>query len=221
MMQKRAETRSPRSVAIVHCRVGLVERRGRHAGRELDVAAQVEAVGDVVDVAQDLGLRGVALGPLPLLLQLVGERVGVVHALDVAARARIAVPVPGAADAVARLEDARRQPEPAQAVEHVEPGEPRADDDRVDVRHAQTVAGWNSSVLPSGSLHSICMRPPGWVFSTVLDAFALQRGLHRVVVGHLEAGVTAAGADRGVRPRRHLVRLDDVDLREDAGVPSQ
>jgi len=30
---------------------------------------------------------------------------------------------------------------------------------------AQTVAGWNSSVLPSGSLHSICVRPPGWTFS--------------------------------------------------------
>jgi hypothetical protein len=32
----------------------------------------------------------------------------------------------------------------------------------------QTVAGWNSSVLPSGSLHSIWMRPPGCVFSTYL-----------------------------------------------------
>src|SRR5215470_2112745 len=29
----------------------------------------------------------------------------------------------------------------------------------------QTVAGWNSSVLPSGSLQSIWMRPPGCVFS--------------------------------------------------------
>ncbi len=80
----------------------------------------------------------------------------------------IAVPVPGAADAVARLEDARREPELAQAVEHVEPGEPGPDDDRVDVGHAQTVAGWNSSVLPSGSLHSICVRPPGWTFSWYL-----------------------------------------------------
>jgi hypothetical protein len=31
-----------------------------------------------------------------------------------------------------------------------------------------TVAGWNSRVLPSGSLHSICTRPPGCVFSTYL-----------------------------------------------------
>ena len=35
--------------------------RGGHAGLELDVAAQVEAVGDVVEVAQDLRLGGVAL----------------------------------------------------------------------------------------------------------------------------------------------------------------
>jgi len=32
----------------------------------------------------------------------------------------------------------------------------------------QTVAGWNSRVLPSGSLHSICTRPPDCVFSTYL-----------------------------------------------------
>ena len=41
--------------------------------------------------------------------ELVGERVGVVEALDVAARARVAVPVPGAADAVARLEARARE----------------------------------------------------------------------------------------------------------------
>ena len=108
MMQKRADTRSPRSVVIGPPPGGLVEGRRRHARRELDVAPQVEAVGDVVDVGEDLRLGGVPLAPLPLLLQLVRERVRVVHALDVAARARVAVPVPGAADAVARLEDARR-----------------------------------------------------------------------------------------------------------------
>ena len=57
------------------------------AGGELDVPAQVETVGDVVKVAQDLWLGRVALGPRPLLLQLLGELVGVLHALDVAARA--------------------------------------------------------------------------------------------------------------------------------------
>ena len=83
---------------------GLVEGGGRHLRLELDVLAEVEAVGDVVGVGEDLGLRGVALGPLPLLLEVLVEAVGVLHALDVAARAGVAVPVPGAADAVAGLE---------------------------------------------------------------------------------------------------------------------
>ena len=47
----------------------LVEGGGGHARVELDVTAQVEAVGDVLDVAQDLRLGGVALGPAPVLLE--------------------------------------------------------------------------------------------------------------------------------------------------------
>ena len=89
----------------------LVEHGRGDAGVELDVGAQVEAVGDVVGVFQDLRLGGEALGPLPLLLQLVRERVRILHALDVAARAGIAVPVPGAADAGALLEHAHRKAE--------------------------------------------------------------------------------------------------------------
>src|SRR4030095_2667946 len=78
---------------------GLVEGRYRHPRSDLDVAPQVEAIGDVIDVGQDLRLRGVPLAPLPLLLQLVRERVRIVHALDVASRAWVAIPVPGAANA--------------------------------------------------------------------------------------------------------------------------
>src|SRR5438128_1727054 len=125
---------------------GLVEGRSGHPGRDLDVAPQVEAVGDVIDVGQNLRLGGVPLAPLPFLLQLVRERVRIVHALDVAARARVAIPVPGAADAVARLEDAGRQPELAQAVEHVEPGESGPDDDRVEIRHVSRLYAGNARV---------------------------------------------------------------------------
>ena len=86
----------------------------------------------MVGVAQDLGLRRVALGPVPLLLEVGVERVRVVDALDVAAGARVAVPVPRAADTVGGLVDDGREPEPAQLVQHVQPGEPGADDHRVD-----------------------------------------------------------------------------------------
>src|SRR3984893_7387135 len=44
---------------------------------EADVAVQVEAVGDVIEVAQNLPLPGAAFGPLPLSLQLFREGVGV------------------------------------------------------------------------------------------------------------------------------------------------
>src|SRR5262249_32792032 len=92
---------------------------------------QVEAVGDVVGVFQDLGLRRIALAPAPFLLQLVRERIGILHALDVAARAGIAVPVPGASDARTLLEDTGRKAKPAQPMQHVHAGKARADHDDI------------------------------------------------------------------------------------------
>ena len=71
-------------------------------------------------------------------------------ALDVAARAGIAVPVPRAADAVAGLDDAGRAPEPAQPVQLVEPGEAGADDDGVDglgIRHGPTLSSCGRQML--------------------------------------------------------------------------
>ena len=55
-------------------------------------------------------------------------------AFRIAARAGIAVPVPGAADPAARFQSLYRQAEPvAQAVELVETREPGADDQRVEL----------------------------------------------------------------------------------------
>ena len=109
----------------------FVERGAFDAGVELDVGPQVETIRDVVGVFQNLRLRRVALAPVPFLLQLFGERIGILHALDVAARAGIAVPVPRAADARALLKDARRHPLPAQPVQHVHAGKARTDHDDV------------------------------------------------------------------------------------------
>ena len=83
----------------------LPEGGGRDAGVELDVATQVEAVGDVVEVGEDLRLLGVFAAPAPVLEQLLREREAVDVALGVAAGAGIAVPVPGAADAAAGFVD--------------------------------------------------------------------------------------------------------------------
>ena len=105
----------------------VVPGRCRDRGPEADVAAQVEAVRDGLQVAQDLRLAREALAPRPLLEEVLGEPVGeaVEVALRVAPRARVAVPVPGAPDVVGRLEHQRRHPEGVpQAVEHVQTGEP-------------------------------------------------------------------------------------------------
>ena len=94
-----ARAKHPASGALVEC-------RGEHPDTEPDVAPQIEPIRDVVRIAQDLRLRGVALRPFPLLLQRVVELKGVLHALDVAACAGIAVPVPGAPDPVRLLQHA-------------------------------------------------------------------------------------------------------------------
>src|SRR4051794_5469448 len=85
----------------------------------------------MVQIALGLGLAGKAFLPVPLFEQLRRERVGVGIAFRVETGTGIAVPVPGAADAAAGLEYKRIQPELAQLVELVQPGNAGANDDRV------------------------------------------------------------------------------------------
>jgi len=54
----------------VPCPGCLIEISPLDTGVERDVAAQVETIGDMVGVFQDLRLRRVTLAPVPLLLQL-------------------------------------------------------------------------------------------------------------------------------------------------------
>ena len=83
---------------------------------EDDVATQIEAVRHVLGIGQDFRLRRVALGPLPFLLKLVRELIGILQALDIAAGAGIAVPIPCAADTIRGFEGARRYPHLAQPI---------------------------------------------------------------------------------------------------------
>ena len=105
-----------------------VEMRRADARVQLDVAAQVEPVRHMVHIGEDRGLGAVTLGPAPVLLQIFREGIGVFHALDVAAATRIAVPVPGAADAVAGLEGAYPEPGFPQPVDGVKAADACADD---------------------------------------------------------------------------------------------
>jgi hypothetical protein len=117
----------------------LVEAHDRDARVERDVPAQVEAVGHVVEVAQDLRLGGVALGPGPLLHELVGEGVAVVDALDVAAGAGVAVPVPHPTDIRGGLDPVHPAAELTQPVDGVESGEAGTDDEHVQLARRSLV----------------------------------------------------------------------------------
>jgi hypothetical protein len=131
--------------------VRLVEDRLGHPRLEPDVGAETETLGDVPRIAENLRLAGVALRPGPLLLELVRESVRVLHALDVAAGTRVAVPVPRPADVVARLEDHGAQPGPPQAMEHVHAPESGAHDDGIErspLRRSPIVSHVPPSVLP-------------------------------------------------------------------------
>ncbi len=112
----------------------LVVDRRRDPGIELDVPAKIELLGDILEILQDLRLAGESLAPGPLFEELLGEpiREHIEDALAVAPGSGIAIPVPGTTDIAARLVDPRREPEIiAQTMEHVQPREPRPDDDRV------------------------------------------------------------------------------------------
>ena len=110
----------------------VVDGRG-DPGAEAHVAAEVEPVDHVVEVALGLRLLGEVLLPLPLVEQLLREQVAVGVALGVEPGPGVAVPVPGAADAVAGLEQLHREARLARAVQLVDAGDAGADDQHVDV----------------------------------------------------------------------------------------
>ena len=75
---------SPVSVTTVHRPVASSNVGRFDRGVERDAAPKVEAVGDVVQVGQDLRLPRVALVPVPLVVKLAVERVAVRRDLGVA-----------------------------------------------------------------------------------------------------------------------------------------
>ena len=109
--------------------LGLVVARAVDLAIELHVLAQAELVGDAVEVAQVLGLAGEVLLPVPFVQKLAREGVAVGPALRIEARPGIAVPVPGAAEIAAGLEHGGLDAEVDQALDLVDAGDARADDD--------------------------------------------------------------------------------------------
>lgn len=82
----------------VPTRPELVEMYRCHPGFELDIPQRVETVHDMVEVGEDLRLRGETLASRPLALELFVNGVRVVDALDRAACTGILVEVPRTVD---------------------------------------------------------------------------------------------------------------------------
>ena len=134
----------------------LVERRPGNAGAEHEVASQVVALGDVVDVPLDLRLGGHRLRERPLLLEVLVEAVRVLDRRHVAPAPGVAVPVPRPADAVGCLDPSQAQAELPEPVGRVEPGDAGADDDHVEVE----LLGIAAPALEPGRDHGHLRSPP-------------------------------------------------------------
>ena len=120
MMQKRADTRSPRSVSISQRFVASSKRAAVTRVSSWMSRRRSKRSATWSMYRRISGWEAYRSVQRHSCWSSSRERVRVVHALDVAAGAGVAVPVPGAADAAARLVDPRRQAEAAQAVEHVQ-----------------------------------------------------------------------------------------------------
>lgn len=87
---------------------------------EADVAAQIEPIGDMVQVGQNLRLGGETFLPVPFLEQRLRERIAVRVAFGVEAGAGVAVPVPDAADVTGEIVGTNVEPELAEPVQSAE-----------------------------------------------------------------------------------------------------
>ena len=106
------------------------QRRQRDADVEPDVTAQIELLVDVAEISAKLFPRRIELAEVPIPPELLaGELIQRLVRIDPGAR--LAVPVPDAADVGPGLECLYVVTEPAQAVELVEAGEPGADHQHV------------------------------------------------------------------------------------------
>ena len=116
-----------------HCPAlrGFIEMRAHDAAIELDMAAQIEPVCHVLQIAQCFGLRGEMLAPAPFLQQLIGKGIAVGVAFRIKPRAGVAIPIPGAAQIAAGLEHLDAIAKLPQAIELVKARNAGADDDHI------------------------------------------------------------------------------------------
>ncbi len=114
----------------------------------------------MLDVAQDLGLGGIALGPLPFAREVIFEAVLVFEAFDVAASPGVAVPVPRTANIVAGLDHDGAHAHAAKTKQLVKAGKPRANNNGID--------GFRQAAGNPGRFGGKCGH--GWILGSVAMA---------------------------------------------------
>ena len=126
------------------------------ADPEAHVFTETEEVGDMVEIAEILRLRGEQFLPVPRIEDLLTERVAVGVALRIEPATRVAVAEPGSAEVVLGFEHERVSAEIDEALDLVDPGDACADDDYlvfVYATHCADSAGapeWAPTVRGSG-----------------------------------------------------------------------
>src|SRR5262245_1792898 len=108
--------------------------RSGDASVELYVPAQVEHVGDMVEIPLGLGLGSEMLAPVPRVEQRLRERVTVGPAFGIKPGTRVSIPIPRATDPAAGFECAHPKSELAQLVELIESRNARTDHDGVEIQ---------------------------------------------------------------------------------------
>jgi len=136
-----------------------------HPGLELDVAAEVEPIGDMFEVGQHGGLLGLGLVPVPLLHELIGEGVAVEGAArTIDACAGVTVVPPGATDVAGTVVHAHREAHLAKMVQGVHAADSHPDDHHVVVldRSAHSrrlIAARHPSLLRTTRIDTPCGEP--------------------------------------------------------------
>ena len=110
---------------------------------KLDIAPQIKALCNVVGVALYLRLTGVSLAPVPLLFEFFRERIGVLDAFNIHAGTGVAVPVPGATLALSNLITLDAEATLPCAIDHVEAGKARPNNNHVDVFNVGGGGHWD------------------------------------------------------------------------------
>ena len=112
--------------------LGFIIPRRHHPRAEGNVALQIKLIRSVIQVAQNLRLARVAFRPFPALHQLIRKMIAIAVAFGITARTGVAVPIPGAAHAIARFQHMGGKPQAIpQAMELIHAGETGTDDQRV------------------------------------------------------------------------------------------